>query len=228
MRPSVPYGLDTDLPASSAGNLIRLAEVLGTTTRRIDEQGCDAEIRDLLEGRGVDPLSLREMLNADRVKCCPTAYAICRHAGYDPAALLLLERISCIVEVVHPYWKERLTAHANGIRDGFIHMRLRAPIAPGLIWRSVPMQASQTRIIIDPPLTGLPDTLLIGLHERMMGRPLSELVSHPVTDPLGMVITAVVDPATDDGRLEVHLHPVPAAVTLDEAASAAEEGRENA
>lgn len=218
MTAPAPYDLDIDLPTSgSTANYLRLAEVLGTTSLRIDTQGCDAEVRDLLAGRAADPLSCREMRKADLVRCCPVAYAIARHAGYDPAAILLLERLSCLVEVIHPHWTDRLTAYSDGIRDGFTHMRLRAPMARGVVWHSAPTNSSSTRIRIDTALSGLPDTVFIGLHERMLGAPLSNLISHPVTDPLGLVIAAVVDPGTGDGMLVVHLHPVPEPVGLDEA-----------
>lgn len=216
VTPPEPYGLEIDLPSNgNTTNYLRIAEVLGTTSRRLDEEGCEPEVRDLLGGRGASPLDFREMGDADRIMCCPVAYAIARHAGYDPAAIFLLERLSCLVEVVHPHWSDRLTAYSGGEKKGHTYIRLRAPMARGVIWYGVPEITTATRIRINTEMAGMPSTLLIGLHERLMGSPLSDLISHPLTDPLGLKITSVVE--ADEDVLAVSLDPTPGFVGLDEA-----------
>ncbi len=217
MTTPVPYGIDANLPTANLTNFLRLAEVLGTTTRRIEEQGCDAEMRDLIEGRGGDPLDFREMGDADAIQCCPVAYALWRHGGLDPAALTLLERISCIAEIEHPHWRSVLSASACQTK-GEWHMRLRAAMAPGVIWRGTRGTGYDSEIRIDPALAGIPETVLACLHERQVGRPLAEIVSHPLTDPLGLAVTRITE--MGEGILYVRLDAPPGAANLLAAAEA--------
>jgi len=202
--------LDIDF-SGTASQWMRLAEILGTESRNIDAEGLGAFVTAFVAGQDGHPLDHREMEDADAITTCPVAYALARAAGYDPAGMLLLRRLSCNVTVRHPFWPSDLDADLQG--SG---LALRSPIARGAVWRGTRGSGYDSEIRIDPRTSGLPETVVGQMADRMRGRHLRETVSNPILDAMDLRVTGVAHMELS-GIVYVRVADPPKAVSLAEA-----------
>lgn len=199
-----------------------LAGMVGTREGTLEVDGMMRHVPHFVRRERGDPLlhgnmqTTQRMLSGndvtlDRHLVCPTAYALARHSGYDPAAILLLHTVECGVTVEIEGWPDKLDITRGDTRDDIC-----GPVAPGMMWTRDSMTGDpQIRVVVSH--TGLPDTVLALLPDRLAGRPLRELVSHPVLDVLDVRIKGV-GVAHSGLTWTIDLSGAPRAVTLREAA----------
>jgi len=132
----------------------------------------------------------------------------------------MLEMVRCDVRLDVPGWVTQIVITSGDTGDDVC-----APVGPGMLWHQHPLR-DESMITIIPRLTGLPESALALVPSDLSGRPLSSLVSHPILDPLGLVVRKVS--VHENGRDEKEVWLVtfengPVATSLAEAAAAYDE-----
>lgn len=185
-----------------------LADMTGTTTRVLEEEGFGNAVRRMVMRRTGEHLESRMVTELGDLTICPFGYRLARAAGYDPAAIILLARVMTAVQVNH----DRLgTPIVHHVQDGRIFGA--SPVADGVFWLTTDGDPHSARLVIDP----IPDTMAT----HIMGRPLREVVFHPDLDAMDMRIADV-----EQYRTKTHLvlEGAPPPVSVIEAMESWEEG----
>lgn len=186
-----------------------LAEMLGVTTRALQRGPVDDAVGAYVRRMRGDPLS-HDLCDFAWMDVCPMSYALARHAGYDPAAMVLLERNGCWVRVDSPEWEVSL--HADPLEHDLLVCGL---VAPGIVMEQHP-DTLETYLSLVPARTGMPDTVIAAVFERLPGRPPSDLVTHPAIDTMRLVVREIVSPS--DNSWNVCFERTPRRVSIERAA----------
>jgi hypothetical protein len=188
-----------------------LAGMVGTRSGTLEIDGMKEHVPTFVRRERGNPMDYAGIGPIADHKVCPTAYALARHAGYDPAAILLLLTVECEVRLDLPGWPDPIV-----ITAGDTHDDVCGPVGPGMMWARDPMtDAPQIRVYV--AATGLPETVLGLIPERIEGRALRHLVSHPVLDGMDIVVDRV-RMSSDRTQWHIEISGAPAEVTLREAA----------
>ena len=197
----------------TSDNWLRLAEILGTTSSRLELDGMLMPVHDFVTRQATDPSDCREARRFDDMLVCPVAYALAKRAGWDPVAPLVLEEVGCDVTISHSQW---FGAFANDWTDG--HVDVDGPVAPGIRWSD---GGSSKRSVLRVSLRGLalPETVLARTLLHLPGQRLSEFVKHPDIPPSVIVddIETVEDASGATFSWIVWLDRVPERIMLHEA-----------
>jgi hypothetical protein len=186
-----------------------LAEMLGVTTYAIQRSPIDDAIGAYVRRMRGDPLS-HSLCDFAWLTVCPMSYALARNAGYDPAAIVLLERNGCWTRVDSPEWE--LSLHADPMEHDLLVCGL---VAPGVVMEQDP-NTLETYLSMVPARTGMPETVLAAALDRLPGRPLSDLLTHPAIDAASLVVREIVVPS--DNSWTVRFDRTPRRVPLEKAA----------
>lgn len=159
-----------------------LLKVLGMDENNSTKADIIARLDATCRGTDGDPFRHAAMRSHAKLRVCPTSYAIARWAGIDLAGLAFLERLSFSVTLSWPDYPHPMGGALRTDPDDARRQIASAPvvIGPGIIWDAGPSHA-QVAILED--VSPLPDTALAAA----VGRPLTDLLSHPLIPASVMV-----------------------------------------
>lgn len=183
-------------------------KILGRNVRGLVLGDINQDIERLVTDPVVQPhiMKMPEMKRIRGVQVCPIAYALALHAGYNPAMIMLLDLVDQEAGIQLTGWPDKLVITSGDTKDDVAGL-----LAPGMLWRVGPL-SDMAEIWMKPEHAGLPETILARLPERFTGRPLREMVSHPVTDRYDIRIREFV--CVGDGDWTISIEGVPPLTTL--------------
>lgn len=194
----------------------RLAAMVGTTPGDLEIRGMIHHVPQFVRRERGDPFQHELASGIAGHGVCPVGYGLARHCGFDPAALLLLEKVGCDASVETPLWYEPIDTNI-----GDTGYDVCGPAGPGMLWHPDPMTDEATLTIM-PSLTGISDTILAIMPDRLRGGRLADVVSHPVLDPLDLRVRQLRigdDPMGRGERWTLWFENAPAQVALADAAT---------
>lgn len=158
---------------------------------------------------------LPQLPDRDELVVCPVAYALARHADYDPIAMYALSRIGLFVGIVHPWWTRTL----HVLRRGHT-LTMRVPVAPGAVWYGA--AGSGGWMLLDADVAGMPNQEIMDLIPALTGSKVVDFVTSPVLDGMDLSFTKVTVP--DWNLISAHTSDAGAHITLRQA-TAPQQGR---
>lgn len=168
-----------------------LCRIVGTTSNTLARDGMMPHVGEFIARRRGDPLALTDVADIGGHMVSPIAYGLARARGCDPAAIALLGTIKCRIDVEDPDTGVRVEVRVHDGDHGR-EIRMLLPFLPGLYWRGMSNGDSDAQIRMRRNETGIPDTILAIMPDRIVGRPLRETFSHPVLDGYDLVVNRMV------------------------------------
>jgi hypothetical protein len=143
------------------------------------------------------------MIEMDKVNTdtCPVAYSLAIHAGYNPAMIILLDKVGIETSIHHPFWPDKIEIKHGDTKDDVC-----APVAPGMLWRLNPL-TDKAEIAVNLKSTGLPEAILAQLPEKLSKQRLQFLVSHPVLNPINLGIEKVEVLTNEEWVIQINNEP---------------------
>jgi len=201
------FGLDIRIDRRQPDVECAASEMMRIVRPDLPDAGLPEEIRAFL-GDARDCAMLPQLPDRDGLVVCPVAYALARHAGFDPVAVYALSRIGLFVGIVHPWWKAPLHVERRGHT-----LAMRAPAAPGAVWYGT--AGPDGWLLLDPERAGIPEERAQAMYQTLPGTPVRSTVSSPVLDTLDLTFRKVTAP--DWTLFSAHTDRSPDAVTLRQA-----------